>query len=114
MVSIDVQPASMQFFYFDSSSYRYHSNNLPGTSLTTTFDYSNMRLYPGTQGYSTSANWCSFNGNMRDLFLYYGIAINSYIKDFRTLRNFFRQPDNPFMHYSMTIDDQIQPNEITT
>jgi len=104
----------MQFFYYDSVAYRYYSNNLPGTSLTTTFDYSDMKLYPGTQHYSTTANWCSFNGNVRDLFIYYGIAINSYIKDFRSLRMFFRQTDSPFMQFSMTTDDQIQINEVTS
>lgn len=114
MVSIDVQTPSMTMFFFESQNYRYYVNNLATTSLTSTIDFSDMKLFPGTQHYSTTANWCTHNGNIRDLFLYYGVNVNNYIKNYRGLRNFFRQPDAPFMQFSMNIDDQTQPNEITT
>lgn len=100
--------------YYYSDIYQWYSNSLSNTELTTTFDYSDMKMFPGTMAASNTGSYCTFNGNMRELFLYYGIAAKQYIKDFRSLRLLQRSPDIPFIKYTMNIDDQIQPNEVTT
>lgn len=57
--------------------------------------------------------WCTFNGQMRTLFMYYGVAANQYIKDYQQLRLLQRYADTPFIKYLMTVDDQTQPNEVS-
>lgn len=103
IVSIQVEsPQSIQLLFYDSSLPRWFSNNLPGTELTSTFDYSDMKLFPGSMAFSNTGSNCTMNGYIRELFLYYGITANQYIKDFRNLRLLQHSPDIPFIKYELT------------
>lgn len=99
MMTIDASTTKVQFMFYNSDIQRWYNNNLVNSQLTpASFFFSDMKLFPGTMTYfATPANsWCTFNGQMKDLFMYFGVTANQYIKDTRSTFLFMRSPDTPF------------------